>query len=78
MRLPGDKSYHALFGTHSILNSPHVVQAKFGLLTGYDFLDIHLLRSNLIDSPLCVLCYSVQGMTAAHLDHCSTINDLHC
>ncbi|GFT39286.1 hypothetical protein TNCV_2422081 [Trichonephila clavipes] len=52
--------------------------AKFRLLTGHDCLCAHLFRFNIVTSPICVLCDTGQGMTAAHLDECSALNDLNC
>ncbi|GFT68265.1 uncharacterized protein TNCV_658901 [Trichonephila clavipes] len=79
-RVARDKPWSTLCKkSHGIPSSPHAAAvAKFRLLTGHDCICAHLFRFNLVTSPICVLCDTGQDMTAAHLDECSTLNDLNC
>ncbi|GFU86686.1 uncharacterized protein TNCV_2881061 [Trichonephila clavipes] len=79
-RVARDKPWSTLCKkSHGIPSSPRAAAvAKFRLLTGHDCLCAHLLRFNLVTSPICVLCDTGQDMTAAHLDECSALNDLNC
>ncbi|GFU61147.1 uncharacterized protein LOC103524116 [Trichonephila clavipes] len=79
-RVARDKPWSTLCKkSHGIPSSPRAAAvAKFRLLTGHDCLCAHLFRFNLVTSPICVLCDTGQDMTAAHLDECSTLNDLNC
>ncbi|GFV97120.1 uncharacterized protein LOC103524116 [Trichonephila clavipes] len=79
-RIARDKPWSTLCKkSHGIPSSPRAAAvAKFRLLTGHDCLCAHLLRFNLVTSPVCVLCDTGQDMTAAHLDECSALNDLNC
>ncbi|GFU78275.1 uncharacterized protein LOC103524116 [Trichonephila clavipes] len=79
-RVARDKPWSTLCKkSHGIPSSPRAAAvAKFRLLTGHDCLCAHLFRFNLVTSPICVLCDTGQDMTAAHLDECSSLNDLNC
>ncbi|GFX77106.1 transposable element Tcb1 transposase [Trichonephila clavipes] len=79
-RVARDKPWSTLCKkSHGIPSSPRAAAVvKFRLLTGHDCLCAHLFRFNLVTSPICVLCDTGQDMTAAHLDECSTLNDLNC
>ncbi|XP_071043013.1 uncharacterized protein [Parasteatoda tepidariorum] len=50
-----------------------VAVAAFRLLTGHGFLQNHLFRIGLADSPLCVICDSERPMAAEHLDECEAL-----
>ncbi|GFX57593.1 gag-Pol polyprotein [Trichonephila clavipes] len=43
--------------------------ACFRIITGHDYLQVHLFKIGLADSPLCPLCKSVP-MTGEHLSDC--------
>ncbi|GFU88344.1 hypothetical protein TNCV_847371 [Trichonephila clavipes] len=43
--------------------------ACFRIITGHDYLQVHLFKIGLADSPLCSLCNSVP-MTGEHLSAC--------
>ncbi|XP_054711176.1 uncharacterized protein LOC129220773 [Uloborus diversus] len=51
--------------------------ASFRNITGHDYLQAHLYKINLADSPLCVLCEGTSTMTAEHLYRCSSLHDIH-
>ncbi|GFU39712.1 hypothetical protein TNCV_1949211 [Trichonephila clavipes] len=46
--------------------------ACFRIITGHDYLQAHLFKTGLADSPLCPLCKSVQ-MTGEHLSDCPAL-----
>ncbi|GFV18733.1 uncharacterized protein LOC103524116 [Trichonephila clavipes] len=79
-RVARDKPWSTLCKkSPGIPSSPRAATvAKFRLLTGNDYLCAHVVRFNLVTSPICVLCDTGQDMTAAHLDECSALNDLNC
>ncbi|XP_042897702.1 uncharacterized protein [Parasteatoda tepidariorum] len=45
------------------------------LITGHDYLQAHLFKINLVNSPLCVLC-STSPMTGEHLLDCPSLLDI--
>ncbi|XP_054724258.1 uncharacterized protein LOC129234288 [Uloborus diversus] len=51
--------------------------ASFRSITGHDYLQAHLHKINLADSPLCVLCEGTSPMTGEHLYRCSSLHDIH-
>ncbi|GFW54289.1 hypothetical protein TNCV_3702501 [Trichonephila clavipes] len=46
--------------------------ACFRIITGHDYLQAHLFKIELADSPLCPLCKSM-SMTGEHLSACSAL-----
>ncbi|GFW17516.1 hypothetical protein TNCV_2650741 [Trichonephila clavipes] len=46
--------------------------AYFRIITGHDYLQAHLFKISLADSPLCSLCNSVP-MTGKHLSACPAL-----
>ncbi|XP_054712968.1 uncharacterized protein LOC129222479 [Uloborus diversus] len=48
--------------------------ASFRTITGHDYLQAHLYKINLADSPL---CEGSSPMTAEHLYRCSSLHDIH-
>ncbi|XP_073991809.1 uncharacterized protein [Rhodnius prolixus] len=49
--------------------------ACFRLATGHDYLQAHLARIGVVNSPTCVLC-GVGSMTGSHLDECQALLDI--
>ena len=51
-----------------------VAVATFRMATGHDYLQSHLHRTGLVDSPICPLCNEAEG-TADHLSNCRALEN---
>ncbi|XP_054711442.1 uncharacterized protein LOC129221031 [Uloborus diversus] len=51
--------------------------ASFRTIIGHDYLQAHLYKINLADSPFCVLCEGTSPMTAKYPYRCSSLHDIH-
>jgi hypothetical protein len=59
------------------MNLPRsVFTANFKIAIGHDFLQKHLCRIGVVDSPICVLCPSQTVMDFTHLTSCPALSYL--
>lgn len=74
-----NKTWSSLLGSPLPMNLPRsVFTANFRILTGHDFLQNHLCRIGVADSPVCVLCPLGAVMDFTHLTSCPALSFMQC